>query len=193
MWRFVSTFVFVLLFAFTFSAFAEEPTVSQLTELHELIKSGHVTGAEPEAFLEQNRPSEKHVIDLDADPFVPDGFSIESHKKGGKLEWNPDKVSLWFSIEQRYGGAINGNSLQKMLGSKEVLNANVLYYLLFHPELIPDEWKNKAVFFWGTVYRHSDGHLCVRCLYWRGGKWFWGHGWLNHDFYDISPAAVFRK
>jgi len=39
------------------------------------------------------------------------------------------------------------------------MNANVLDYLLAHPELIPEDWKNKYVFFWGTIYRYSSGGL----------------------------------
>ena len=48
---------FMLFFlTLTFPAMAEEqPTKAQLSELHELIKSGHVTRAELETFLGQNR------------------------------------------------------------------------------------------------------------------------------------------
>lgn len=75
------------------------------------------------------------------------------------------------------------------LADKPVLNANVLDYLLARQELIPAEWKGKAVFFWGAIYRYPDGNLCVRRLYWFGDKrdrycyWF-DCGWCS-DF----PAA----
>ncbi|MEK7079796.1 MAG: hypothetical protein AAB901_00720, partial [Patescibacteria group bacterium] len=34
----------------------------------------------------------EHVIDLDADPFVPDGWKVEEHKQGGQLTFDPSQV-----------------------------------------------------------------------------------------------------
>jgi len=131
----------------------------------------------------------KHVIDLDADPMVPENWSVEEHIKGGQLRWNPDEVNLYLCDEQK-GGSIQGKKLRKKLKDNPVLNANVLDYLLANPQLIPEEWKDKAIFFWGTVYRSSDGSLFVRYLGWGGGGWGWGCGWLGNRFYDGGPAAV---
>jgi hypothetical protein len=130
----------------------------------------------------------KHIIDCDADPFVPEGWSVESHKKIGNLEWDPTKVKLHLSLNQQNGKCIEGNKLRAELASEPVLNANVLDHLLAHPELIPEEWKGKAIFFWGTIYRCSDGRLCVRYLYWRDGRWYCDR-WLGLDFCDYFPAA----
>lgn len=63
-------------------------------------------------------------------------------------------------------------------------------FYLANPHLIPEEWKGKAVFFWGTIYRDADGHLCVRYLYWRGGGWDWGYRWLDYVWDGDGPAAV---
>ena len=84
---------------------------------------------------------------------------------------------------------IRGTELREELKGKPVLNANVLDYLLKHPELIPEEWKGKAVFFWGTIYRDSRGNLCVRCLYWDGSRWYWSHNWLD-DFWLADNLAL---
>ncbi len=73
---------------------------------------------------------------------------------------------------------------------KKVLNANVLEYLLKNPRAIPEEWKGKYVFFWGTIYRRSDGRLYVRCLVWDGSQWYWSYYWLDIDFNGLNPAAV---
>ena len=100
----------------------------------------------------------KHIINCDAAPFVPEGWKVESHKNLGQLEWDPTKIRLWLSNGQQ-DGSVEGNNLHKELASEPVLNANVLDYLLAHPKLIPEEWKGKAVFFWGTIYRRSDGSL----------------------------------
>jgi hypothetical protein len=70
------------------------------------------------------------------------------------------------------------------------LSANVLDYLLAHPESIPEDWKGKWVYFWGTIYRNADGSLYVRFLFWHGGRWVWDYSWLAGDFRGSRPAAV---
>ena len=133
-----------------------------------------------------------HTIDCDANPYVPDGWKVEEHIKGGELVWNPDEVELYLCDKQK-GGTIEGNELRKLLKDKPVLNACVLDYLLANPQLIPEEWKGKAVFFWGTIYRHSRGLLCVRFLYWYDGGWYWSHNWLGCSWVDDDPAALSCK
>ena len=80
-----------------------------------------------------------HVIDLDAAPFIPDGWKVEKHQKGGSFKWDPKKVSLYLSKQQKEGSSINGKDLQKKLGDEPVLNANVLDYLLANKHLIPED------------------------------------------------------
>ncbi|MDP2641422.1 MAG: hypothetical protein Q8P39_02690 [Candidatus Yanofskybacteria bacterium] len=143
------------------------------------------------ALREALTPAAKgHVIDLDADPFCPNGWTVEKHVKGGKIEWDPARVALYLPEAQRGGKAIQGTQLRKELEGKLAYNANLLDYLLAHPELIPQEWKDKAVFFWGTIYRNPDGGLSVRYLYWYGGRWYWFFHWLDYDFGSSNPAAV---
>lgn len=132
----------------------------------------------------------KHIIDLDADPYVPEKWTVVEHQKGGQLEWDQKKIALWLSENQKNGKAIKGHLLREELKGKPVFNANLLDYLLAHPELIPEEWKGKTVFFWGTFYRDDDGGLCVRYLYWCGGRWFWSVHWLDFGWSSGRPAAV---
>jgi hypothetical protein len=132
----------------------------------------------------------ENIIDCDPDPFVPDGWEVVEHVKGGQVQWNPSKVSLWLASGQQNGGYVVGNKLRKEVAKKSPFNANVLDYLLANPHLIPEEWKGKYIFFWGTIYRHRGGDLCVRCLYWRGGRWGWSGGWLGYGFYGRYPAAL---
>jgi hypothetical protein len=131
-----------------------------------------------------------HVIDCDADPFTPDGWKVEEHKKGGNVQWDGSKVSLWLANGQQNGKVLEGNKLRKEVAKKVPFNANMLDYLLANPHLIPEEWKGKYVFFWGTVYRNSRGHLYVRYLYWSGSRWYWGDFWLDLGFFGYIPAAV---
>ena len=136
----------------------------------------------------------QHFINCDADPFLPDSWSVHEENQlprriRGTLEWNPAKVALWLSDEQSRGAVI-GEELKKELASQAVLPANVLDYLLANPHLIPEEWKGKYVFFWGTVYRNRFGDLFVRCLFWVGDRWVWRCGRLGSLWRGYDPALV---
>ena len=131
----------------------------------------------------------EHLIDCDADPFVPEGWSVEKHIKSGSFQFDPTKISLYLSKKQKKGSIV-GNDLRTELADKPVLNANVLDYLLAHQELIPEEWKGKYIFFWGTIYRYSYGVLVVRCLGWDGSQWNRRYSWLDDDFNSDRPAAL---
>ena len=130
------------------------------------------------------------VIDCDAAPYVPERWQVEEHHGLGILEWDPTKLSLYLSKRQMGGKWILGHDLRKEIKAKPVLNANVLDWLLAHPDHIPEEWKGKLVFFWGTIYRDSGGFLCVRCLDWYGFRWDWHYRRLDVDWRDRSPAVL---
>ena len=134
----------------------------------------------------------KYLVDLDAKPYIPDGWKVEEHQKGGQFKYDATKVELYLADEQKKG-SIQGNKLRQKLESKNPFNANLLDFLLAHPELIPDSWKGKFIFFWGTIYRCADGNLYVRYLHWSGDGWFWHFYWLEDDWYSAYPAAVLGK
>ncbi|MBI2175621.1 MAG: hypothetical protein HYU35_02730, partial [Parcubacteria group bacterium] len=92
--------------------------------------------------------------------------------------------------EQMDGKWIEGDKLRNELANKPVLNANVLDHLLANPHLIPEEWKGKTVFFWGTIYRDQHDNLRVRCLSCRDDRWHWGAGWFGNSWSTRYPAAV---
>lgn len=131
----------------------------------------------------------EHIIDCDADPFVPDGWSVEEHKRGGMVKFDPANLELYLDRRQK-GGVVGGDKLRKALAKKSVLNANMLDYLLEHPHLIPEEWEGKCVFFWGTIYHHRDGDLCVRYLFRHGRECSWHFRWLDDVWGDGSPALL---
>ncbi|MFH0912563.1 MAG: hypothetical protein V1807_02825 [Patescibacteria group bacterium] len=132
----------------------------------------------------------KHIIDCDADPFLPTGWKVEQHNKGGQFALDTSKIHFYLSKGQKNGKTIGGNKLRKELQNKPVLNANVLDWLLDHPEFIPEEWKSKYVFFWGTIYRSAGGHLVVRSLHWHGTRWDWNYDYPDDDWYGFYPAAL---
>ncbi len=132
----------------------------------------------------------KNVVDCDAKPFVPEEWKVVKHIKGGKFEFDPKKVVLYLDEKQRKGRVFVGSGLRRKLKGLPVFNANLLDFYLSHPNLIPEEWKGKTVFFWGTIYRHSDGLLCIRYLRWDNVSWRWDHRWLWNVWFEFSPAAV---
>jgi len=108
------------------------------------------------------------LIDCDVSPLCPRGWIVIEHKKDGLIK---------FDLSLRKGWP--------------VLNASVLDYLLYNPELIPEERKGKANPFWGTIYYHcSDGRLGVRCLYWDGSKWRGGLALVKRWFLFLRLAYL---
>jgi len=135
----------------------------------------------------------EYLVDLDADPFVPEGWKVVDHCKSGLFKYDPAKVGLYLSKKQQNGKVIVGNDLRKELKSQPVYNANLLDFYLKkeNQHLIPEEWNEKMVFFWGTIYHNSDGDLYVRGLYWNGDRWCWGYLWLLvGEFGGYRPAVV---
>lgn len=132
----------------------------------------------------------EYLVDLGADPFVPEGWSVVEHKKCGQFKYDPTKVGLYLEKKQQNGMVIAGDVLRWKLKNQPVYNSNLLDFWLKNPHLIPEDYKGKAVFFWGTIYRSAGHGLCVRFLCWDGGGWGWHSYWLVNDFYDNHPAAV---
>lgn len=130
-----------------------------------------------------------HLINCDTPPFTPPNWSIERHQLGGLWKFGPAKISFYRS-DGRIKEFIEGNQLRQKLVNESVLNANVLDYLIDHPHLIPKNWKDKRVYFWGTIYRDLDGDLYVRHLDWDGSKWGWHFKWLNNIFGIGSFVAI---
>jgi hypothetical protein len=131
-------------------------------------------------------------VDLDAAPYVPEGWKVESHTKGGKILFSPNMVDLYLSEEQRTV-LTQGDDLRKKVEVKNPYNANLLDFYLAHPELIPESWKGKYVFFWGTIYIRADGRPHVRSLGWNVDRWDWYCTWLDFAWGSNSPAAVPAK
>ena len=138
----------------------------------------------------------EHVVDLSANPFIPDGYTVDTHSRGDSFTWDPSAIEFYLSEPQRVDDVIEGNHLIKELEDKPVLNANILDYLLARSYLIPEEWKKdekgraRYIFFWGTIYRDSDGRRSVRGLYWDGSKWDWSSNPLDRWWNITNPAAL---
>jgi hypothetical protein len=200
-WKVIGRFIAVLVQLYTVISNTFKKAGVGIEMLEWLVGSGKAFFVEKLAELaceykRQNPAPEKNLtrltVDLDATPFIPDGWSVEEHKKGGVIEWNSAMVALHLDEGQKNEGCVVGNVLHKNLSKLATYNANLLDFLLKkeNQHLIPEEWKGKVVSFWGTIYRRSGGRLCVRYLYWSGGAWGWGCRWLVFDWFGRSPAAV---
>ena len=132
----------------------------------------------------------KTLFDCSKKPKIPyDDWTVESHNTSlGKIDLS--KLELYLDEEQKNGKYIEGNKLREKLKDKPVLNANVLDYLYEHQSLIPESWKGKCVYFWGTIFRLANGDLGVRSLYFNGGAWRRYYHWLDDDWYSDDPAAI---
>lgn len=132
------------------------------------------------------------IIDCDVLPMIPNGWKVEEHREGGRLAFDASKAGLYLSERQTEGEKwIVGHELNEELRSKPVLNANVLDHFLLHRECMPDAWLDKGmVFFWGTIYRISDGRLCVRYVQIKDGRLNSGRYCLDDLFGPQFPAAV---
>ena len=146
---------------------------------------------------------EKHTINCDATAFIPDRWTVAEHQKAGQFEWDPERIQLYLNKSQQNYGYPSGKKLWKELRSKQVLNANVLDYLLKNPYLIPEEWKKHTktiedwsainhILFWGTIYRDSQSRLCVRSLSFFGKPWP-GSFHLNDEYNQFQFAAILRN
>ncbi len=145
---------------------------------------------------------EQHrTINCNATPFLPNGWSVRPEDQitsavRGDFTLEPSKITPYFSEQQKNSKAVVGNDLRKELEGKPVLTAHVLDHLLADTDLVPESWKvdengnTLYHFFWGTLYRASDGGLCVRYLCWCGDRWDWFSYWLGDRFDGQRPAVL---
>jgi len=134
----------------------------------------------------------KHIIDLDAPPYCPEGWTVEEHIGGGQFEWDPTKVGFFIPPEQADG--IIGNELRKLLEVAPVMNANLLDYLVNY-KLIPERWElvGMHMFFWGTIYRNSDCRPVVRCMVYDVVGWLPYEHFLEQYFLVNHPAIISKR
>ena len=135
------------------------------------------------------------ILNFDVPSFIPNSWEIRESDQiqsrvKGRWELILNKIGHHLDLGQKARKVIRGHELKQSLDGQPVLPAHVLDYLLEHPELIPEAWKGKAVFFWGTIYRGAGGNLYVRYLYWDGDRWHWLYSWLDNGWCESHPSAV---
>ncbi len=142
------------------------------------------------AIRPRSKNMSQHIIDCDAEPFCPDDLEVVEHRKHGQLQWDPDRIRL--EPFGHRGSYLDHGKIEvfKTLDGLPIVNANVLDYLLKHPELVPDDWYD--VYFWGTLYRSLRSGLgYVRCLCRSRSEWERsGVLYLDDKFFGVRYAAV---
>ncbi len=111
------------------------------------------------------------LINLNANPIIPEGYWVESHRGLGIWTWNPNIIL--FQSPQQVSNFIIGTELMEETLNQPVLNANVLDFLLIHRNLIPGDWKGLRVFFPGTIYHDQQGKLYVRGIFYYQPQFAW--------------------
>ncbi len=185
------------------------PTAVQIQRFFDLINSGRLDcdalqailnryDNQPEPVLQNTQHSIQHIIDLDADPFIPEGWSIMRKdqivsRARGMWELDPNLMSLSRATEQS-SRDLQGHDVKRILArmQRRVLPANVLDYLLAHQGLIPYDWqltRPRDIFFWGTVYRDASHRESVRYLFFTAGEWLAYYRSLHYHYFSNDFAA----
>lgn len=147
-----------------------------------------------------------NMINLAATPRLPYDdapYDIVSHDTSlPELEWDPKGVNLYRCSTQRSDGGSVADIYKEIMCDKiPVLNANVLDWLLEHPEHIPTKWQRRTrshILFWGTLYRFQERRvpdLTVRSLYCTGPDKY-SSGIISVIPYingRHTPAAIFKR
>ena len=117
-----------------------------------------------------------HLVDLNVRPFVPVGYSVKEHKKGGILEI--EELCLYFSK-----GAKTVRDVLSETEKERITNANFLDYLLLNNRLISTSWRKYSLLFSGTIYQNLNEEIFVRRLYLENELWRWNFCSLEEVFY----------
>lgn len=138
---------------------------------------------------------EEVCINGDADPHIhvpSEAGYIWSHIKNGQRRWSSFCADLC-EIEEREaslsGKEIQARMQRALMGERALGNANVLDFLLAHTSLIPEDWREYIVLFWGTVYTNAVGEDLVRGLYWDECTWA-THYYPVHDYFGEHGVSV---
>lgn len=145
------------------------------------------------------------VIDCDADPYVPEDWTLVEHIKGGMIESDSPKIFPGTSPSQKIKhGPVLGRTILREFRDKPtclILNANVLDFWLKHPELIPKVvyralQSGYKIAFWGTIYHDAAGRAVVRHLFICRDTRQLFHGWKEIDTpceLDYLAAVIERE
>lgn len=143
----------------------------------------------------------EHAIDLDAHPYVPDGWQLVSYRKGGLFKVSSDKVTLcWVEGQLEERQNVKGELLLELYSRNRIpiFNSSLLDYLLVNQNLIPEKWKKDErgwplyILFLGSIFIDKEGRHVVRILMWNdlAQKWCGAKLLLSGGFGLENPAVI---
>lgn len=151
-----------------------------------LVINGHARIDVVDYIVDCSRPPEQ----VDVFTPLPESEQIAS-RYTGQIRLTPQTMGTYIDPHQKKGKLVGSERYQTYEG-QPVLTAHVLDHCLRHPALIPEAWKNKSVYFWGTIYRGGNYGHYVRCLYWCDGPtWQYSDIDVEGEVITHYPAAVF--
>lgn len=117
------------------------------------------------------------------------------------LYLNSRRIVLHRSPEQLLVRRSNFFEIKKSLEGFDLLNCNVLDFLLLHPEIVPDSWEHdefkdqRRIFFPGTTYcQDSPEQYLLQCMYFQPNSWYRGRQWcLGDQWARACSFAVLEK
>jgi hypothetical protein len=156
-----------------------EAHLDMFTDLANELKEGQCPGrlaANLRGLLDEhasycrNEREREREIDTDLPPLVG-GF--KSHLSLGKVTWTPSTLRLIILEQQKKLASVVGHAIVAELAGERLCNASMLELLLENPLLIPAEWDDKEIFFFGTLYAtpYYSTIYGVRSMVKKDGKW----------------------
>lgn len=143
-----------------------------------------------------------YYLDGNADPSVPYFFiniKVLDHRKTGIMALNGSRIKICLLSGQKpiklgFGlklkRSISAQKFLKQIQEYQVLNANVIDWLILHPEEIPDDWKDKVVLFPGTLYRVKPNMILIRSIFWCSYHLKWKEGFYS-SYYNLDNKYFF--
>jgi hypothetical protein len=115
--------------------------------------------------------------------------SLETGKSTGvkkyRLEYHPSQTA---------GKTINGHAIYAWLIETNQLPLCVeladLQWWAQHPNEIPEEFKGKLIYAWGSAVLNDHGNRCVPCLGCHGDKPYVSWYYLDYDWGGREPACL---
>ncbi len=143
-----------------------------------------------------------NIIDTRTKPKSTTHHAVINHISNGLLKWDISKISLFVSKEfdrpcelykelcDEFDGSYPS---YKKISNKSLANARVAEYLLAHPDLIPEEWKEYTyILFLGTVYccPFDAPWLEASSIYWDKENLVWRYYYCEVSIPDDSYGVV---
>ncbi|MDD3301285.1 MAG: hypothetical protein PHR57_00680 [Patescibacteria group bacterium] len=137
------------------------------------------------------RAKKPKEFSLEKNKMIPVRWKVVEHQKNGVFQWDPKKISL-FVPEEQESDSVSSKKLKEIFKEKNVnvLNSNLLFFLEKHQELIPEDWRNKAIIFWGTIYEAKGNRFYVLSLKWQIDRYAIDYMWVNWFFNKDEPSAI---